>query len=169
MASSLAGDQWNEGDVSCSVVRRVMLPDAFFAVDGLLETMVTILDQMDAYPAVIERENDHYLPFLLSTTIMMTAVKRGVGRETAHEVIKEHAVAAAQAYRTGESDRNDLIKRLAEDGRLEMTADELTACLEEGKANAGAVQTQIDRFISEASTYADNIDGAGDYSPGAIL
>jgi adenylosuccinate lyase len=169
MASSLAGDQWNEGDVSCSVVRRVMLPDAFFAVDGLLETMVTILDQMDAYPAVIERENDHYLPFLLSTTIMMTAVKRGVGRETAHEVIKEHAVAAAQAYRTGESDRNDLIKRLAEDGRLEMKADELTACLEEGKANAGAVQTQIDRFIIEASTYADNIDGAGDYSPGAIL
>jgi len=169
MASSLAGDQWNEGDVSCSVVRRVMLPDAFFAVDGLLETMVTILDQMDAYPAVIERENDHYLPFLLSTTIMMTAVKRGVGRETAHEVIKEHAVAAAQAYRTGESDRNDLVNRLAEDGRLEMTADELTACLEEGKANAGAVQTQIDCFINEASTYADNIDGAGDYSPGAIL
>jgi adenylosuccinate lyase len=60
-------------------------------------------------PAVIERENRHYLPFLLSTTIMMTAVKRGIGRETAHEVIKEHAVAAARAYRAGESDRNDLV------------------------------------------------------------
>ncbi|MDF1859337.1 MAG: adenylosuccinate lyase [Verrucomicrobiales bacterium] len=169
MASSLAGDQWNEGDVSCSVVRRVMLPDAFFAIDGLLETMITILDQMDAYPAVIERENQHYLPFLLSTTIMMTAVKRGVGRETAHEVIKEHAVAAAQAYRNGESDSNDLVSRLAEDGRLGMSEKELSSCLEEGKANAGAVQSQIDRFINEAAAYADNIDGAADYQPGSIL
>lgn len=169
MASSLAGDQWNEGDVSCSVVRRVMLPDAFFAIDGLLETMITILDQMDAYPAVIGRENQHYLPFLLSTTIMMTAVKRGIGRETAHEVIKEHAVAAAQAYRSGESDRNDLVDRLADDGRLEMTRDELQVCLEEGSANAGAVESQIDRFIREASAYADNIDGSDSYTPGSIL
>ncbi len=169
MASSLAGDQWNEGDVSCSVVRRVMLPDAFFAIDGLLETMVTVLDQMDAYPAVIERENEHYLPFLLSTTIMMTAVKRGVGRETAHEVIKEHAVAAAQAYRTGGSEKNDMIDRLAEDGRLEMDAEDLWACLAEGSANAGAVKTQIDRFIREAGLFADNVDGAGDYTPGSIL
>ena len=74
MASGLAGDQWNEGDVSCSVVRLIMLPDAFFAADGLLETFITILDQMDANPAVIERENRHYLPFLLSTTIMMNRI-----------------------------------------------------------------------------------------------
>lgn len=89
MAAGLAGDQWNEGDVSCSVVRRVMLPDAFFAVDGMFETFLTILGQMDAYPAVVEAENNHYLPFLLTTTIMMEAVKAGVGRETAHHAIKE--------------------------------------------------------------------------------
>lgn len=168
MASSLAGDQWNEGDVSCSVVRRVMLPDAFFAVDGLLETMVTILDQMDAYPAVIERENQHYLPFLLSTTIMMTAVKNGIGRETAHEVIKEHAVAAAQAYRNGESDRNDMVKRIADDGSLGMTEAELQACLDEGKANAGAVKAQIDGFVKEVAA-TSNIAGAETYQPGSIL
>ena len=169
MANGLAGDQWNEGDVSCSVVRRVMLPDSFYAIDGLLETMVTILDQMAAYPAVIERENQHYLPFLLSTTIMMTAVKNGIGRETAHEVIKEHAVAAAQAYRSGETEKNDLVTRLADDGGLGMSYDELQASLDEGKANAGAVQMQIDRFISEASAYADNIAGAATYTPGSIL
>lgn len=168
MASSLAGDQWNEGDVSCSVVRRVMLPDAFFAVDGLLETMVTILDQMDAYPAVIERENQHYLPFLLSTTIMMTAVKNGIGRETAHEVIKEHAVAAAQAYRNGESDRNDMVKRIADDGSLGMTEAELQACLDEGKANAGAVKAQIDGFVKEVAA-TSNLAGAETYQPGSIL
>lgn len=169
MASQLAGDQWNEGDVSCSVVRRVMLPDSFFATDGLLETFITVLDQMDANPAVIERENQHYLPFLLSTTIMMTAVKRGIGRETAHEVIKEHAVAAAKAYRSGESASNDMIERLAEDGGLEMSREELLTALEEGKANAGAVDAQIDYFINETSDFTNNIPGAGDYSPGSIL
>jgi len=169
MASSLAGDQWNEGDVSCSVVRRVMLPDAFFAVDGLLETTVTILNQMDAYPAVIELENRHYLPFLLSTTIMMTAVKRGVGRETAHEVIKEHAVAAAGAYRSGESERNDLIDRLANDGRLEMTKDELEAALTEGKANAGAADDQVTAFLARVAENVAGVESAAEYEPGSIL
>src|SRR5690606_5387027 len=169
MASALAGDQWNEGDVSCSVVRRVMLPDAFFAIDGLLETFVTILDQMDANPAVIERENRHYLPFLLSTTILMAAVKRGIGRETAHEVIKEHAVAAARAYRSGESERNDLVARLAADSRLGMDESELLACLEEGKAKAGAASSQIDRFIAEADACAGTVEGAASYRPGSIL
>ncbi|NNE93910.1 MAG: adenylosuccinate lyase [Verrucomicrobiales bacterium] len=169
MASSLAGDQWNEGDVSCSVVRRVMLPDAFFAADGLLETMITILNQMDAYPAVIELENRHYLPFLLSTTIMMAAVKRGIGRETAHEVIKEHAVAAAKAYRTGESERNDLIDRLAGDDRLGMSKDDLEAALAEGKSNAGAAGPQVAAFLARAGEISGAVDGAGDYEPGSIL
>ncbi len=169
MASGLAGDQWNEGDVSCSVVRRVMLPDAFFAADGLLETLLTILDQMDVNPAVIERENRHYLPFLLSTTIMMTAVKRGVGRETAHEVIKEHAVAAARAYRAGESSHNDLLDRLAADDRLKMSAAELQACLDEGRANAGATDGQIDHFLTETDRFVARCEGAAGYAPGGIL
>ncbi|MEX2579454.1 MAG: adenylosuccinate lyase [Verrucomicrobiales bacterium] len=169
MASTLAGDQWNEGDVSCSVVRRLMLPDAFFATDGLLETTIAVLDQMDVYPAVIDRENRHYLPFLLSTTIMMTAVKRGIGRETAHEVIKEHAVAAAQAYRSGQADTNDLVERLAGDVRLGMSRQELETCLEEGKANAGAVDVQIDRFTREANSFVDGVEGAKSYQAGAIL
>ena len=91
MVGELAGDQWNEGDVSCSVVRRVALPDAFFAIDGLLETYLTVLRQMDVFPAAIAAENERNLPFLATTTILMEAVKAGAGRETAHEAIKEHA------------------------------------------------------------------------------
>ena len=53
MVGELAGDQWNEGDVSCSVVRRVALPDAFFAADGLFQTFLTVLDEFGAYPAVV--------------------------------------------------------------------------------------------------------------------
>ncbi|SVE52518.1 uncharacterized protein METZ01_LOCUS505372, partial [marine metagenome] len=71
MVASLSGDQWNEGDVSCSVVRRVALPDAFYAIDGLLETFLTVLVQMEVFPEVIGAECRRYLPFLLSTTIMM--------------------------------------------------------------------------------------------------
>src|SRR5690606_20406249 len=93
MAAELAGAQWNEGDVFCSVVRRVALPDAFFAVDGMMETFLTVLAEFGADPAVIARELDRYLPFLATTRILMAAVRAGVGRETAHEVIKEHAVA----------------------------------------------------------------------------
>ena len=99
MVGELAGDQWNEGDVSCSVVRRVALPDAFFAADGLFQTFLTVLDEFGAYPAVVARELDRYLPFLATTKILVAAVRRGVGRETAHEVIKEHAVAVALAMR----------------------------------------------------------------------
>ena len=99
MVGELAGDQWNEGDVSCSVVRRVALPDAFFATDGLFQTFLTVLDEFGAYPAVIARELDRFLPFLATTKILVGAVRKGVGREVAHEVIKEHAVAVALAMR----------------------------------------------------------------------
>lgn len=99
MAAELAGAQWNEGDVFCSVVRRVALPDAFFAIDGMIETFLTVLDEFGAYPAVIDRELRRYLPFLATTKVLMAAVRAGVGREEAHEVIKEHAVATALAMR----------------------------------------------------------------------
>ena len=89
MVGELAGDQWNEGDVSCSVVRRVALPDAFFAADGLFQTFLTVLDEFGAFPAVIQRELDRYLPFLATTKVLMAAVRNGVGREAAHEAIKE--------------------------------------------------------------------------------
>ncbi|MDN5857411.1 MAG: adenylosuccinate lyase, partial [Pseudonocardia sp.] len=111
MVGELAGAQWNEGDVSDSVVRRVALPDAFLALDGLFETMLTVLDDFGAYPAVIARELDRYLPFLATTAVLMAAVRHGVGRETAHEVIKEHAVAVALAMREKGQADNDLLAR----------------------------------------------------------
>ena len=125
MVGELAGDQWNEGDVSCSVVRRVALPDAFFAVDGLFETFLTVLDEFGAFPAVVERELDRYLPFLATTKVLMAAVRKGVGRETAHEAIKEHAVAVALEMREQGAADNDLFDRLAADPRLGLTRDEI--------------------------------------------
>ncbi|MFT6181418.1 MAG: adenylosuccinate lyase [Akkermansiaceae bacterium] len=169
MASNLAGDQWNEGDVSCSVVRRVMLPDSFYAIDGLFETLLTILGQMDAYPAVIEKENAHYLPFLLTTTIMMEAIKAGVGRETAHEAIKEHAVATVHDLRNGAATENNLLQRLAEDDRLPLDQTALATILEQGRNNVGLAKVQVAHFEAAITQLKEAHSGAADYAPGSIL
>ena len=169
MAAGLAGDQWNEGDVSCSVVRRVMLPDAFFTIDGMFETFLTILGQMDAYPAVVEAENNHYLPFLLTTTIMMEAVKAGVGRETAHHAIKEHAVATVNDLRSGKVNENDLIARLSNDERLSLDESQLQAILQQGRDNVGAAKSQVDQFVDRVDEYVKSYPKAAEYSPAGIL
>lgn len=169
MAGGLAGDQWNEGDVSCSVVRRLMLPDAFFALDGLFETFLTILGQMDAYPAVIEAENSHYLPFLMTTTIMMEAVKAGVGREAAHSAIKEHAVATVNDLRSGAIKENNLLERLGEDGRIPLSHAQLLGILAEGRENTGTARDQVDSFAAAVEKLENAHPEAAKYTPGAIL
>lgn len=169
MAAGLAGDQWNEGDVSCSVVRRVMLPDSFYTIDGMFETLLTVLDQMDAYEAVIAAETAHYLPFLMTTTIMMEAVKAGVGRETAHHAIKEHAVATVNDLRAGVIDRNDLVERLADDSRLGMSREALDAILEKGDRESGAATAQVAAFAKLVRELETAHPLAAAYGPGSIL
>jgi len=169
MAGGLAGDQWNEGDVSCSVVRRVMLPDAFFAADGLLETFITVLGQMEVYPEVIDAENARYLPFLTTTTFMMEAVKAGAGREAAHEAIKEHAVATLRDLRSGAIRDNDLVARLAADARLGISRDELETMLAAAATRAGSAAVQVDAFLSAVEETNRKHPAAAAYQPGAIL
>lgn len=169
MAAGLAGDQWNEGDVSCSVVRRVVLPDSFFAMDGLLETTLVILGQMEVYPAVVGRETARYLPFLLTTTILMEAVRNGVGRETAHEAIKEHAVAAARDLRGGGVTENDLLDRVAGDERLGLTRERLQELFEAGAARTGAAAEQVDAVAAAAEAWLRKVPAARDVRPGVIL
>ncbi|MGZ6855396.1 MAG: adenylosuccinate lyase, partial [Mycobacteriaceae bacterium] len=142
MGAELAGAQWNEGDVFCSVVRRVALPDGFFAIDGLIETFLTVLAEFGAYPAVVSRELDRYLPFLATTRVLMAAVRAGVGRETAHEAIKEHAVAVALAMREQGAD-NDLLDRLAAESRLPLDRAGLDAALADRSAFTGAAGAQV--------------------------
>jgi adenylosuccinate lyase len=169
MAGELAGDQWNEGDVSCSVVRRVALPDAFFALDGLLETTLTVLDEFGAYPAVIERELDRYLPFLATTKVLIAAVRKGVGREAAHEAIKENAVAVALEMREKGTDRNDLFERLAADSRLGLSADELNGLLAEPLSFTGAAREQVAAIVRAVDAVVATDPAAAQYQPEPIL
>ena len=169
MVGELAGDQWNEGDVSCSVVRRVALPDSFFALDGLLETTLTVLDEFGAFPAVVARELDRYLPFLATTKVLMAAVRAGVGREAAHEAIKENAVAVALEMREKGTDRNDLFERLAADSRLGLSADALQGLLAEPLSFTGAAREQVAAVVAEVDALLAASPDAAGYAPEPIL
>ncbi len=169
MAAGLTGDQWNEGDVSCSVVRRVVLPDAFFATDGLFETTLTVLDEFGAYPAVIERELDRYLPFLATTKVLVAAVKAGAGREVAHEAIKEHAVAVALDMRRSGRVENDLVARLAGDDRLAMSAEELEAAIGAPLSLAGRAGEQVAEVAARIAPWVQRFPDAAAYDPAPVL
>jgi adenylosuccinate lyase len=169
MVGELAGDQWNEGDVSCSVVRRVALPDAFFATDGLFQTLLTVLDEFGPYPAVIARELDRYLPFLATTKILVAAVRRGAGREAAHEVIKEHAIAVALGMREKATVENDLFDRLAADRRLGLGRGEIDALVADRAGFVGAASAQVRAVVARIAEVTAEHPEAARYAPGPIL
>ncbi|MDN6200483.1 adenylosuccinate lyase [Corynebacterium flavescens] len=168
MIADLAGQQWNEGDVFCSVVRRVALPDAFFALDGQFETFLTVLEEFGAFPAMIDRELERYLPFLATTRILMAAIRAGVGRETAHEVIKENAVAVALNMRENGGGQ-DLIERLAKDERLPLSAQDLKDALADKHAFIGAAESQVNQVLNRIRILAAEHPKAAAYTPGEIL
>ena len=169
MAAGLAGDQWNEGDVSCSVVRRTCLPDAFFATDGLLETLMTVLSNMEMNSEVIDKEHQRYLPFLLTTTVLMESIKKGAGRESIHEAIKEHAIACSKALRSGKLSENDLLTRLAQDERIPLSSGELQHIQESGHKATGRAQAQTEAFIQATQAIANRFPEAKKWRPEPIL
>jgi adenylosuccinate lyase len=155
--------------VSDSVVRRVALPDAFFATDGLFETFLTVLAEFGAFPAVIQRELDRYLPFLATTKVLIASVRRGVGREVVHEVIKEHAVAVALQMRQKGLTDNDLLSRLAADRRLRLSANELEALVADRLSFAGTAVDQVDAVLAKIEKLVAENPEAAAYRPAAIV
>jgi adenylosuccinate lyase len=171
-ASRLAGDQWEEGDVSCSALRRVIIPDAFYASDGLIETTLTVLNQMGAYPAVISKEVDRYLPFLATTEVLGIAMKHGLGREKAHGVIKKHAVGEALNMRKTGSAENRLMGLLSEDPVFKaagITAEELAQVLRDTAHFVGNASQQIDAVAEKARHTLGRYPREASYEPREIL
>ncbi len=167
MVGELAGDQWNEGDVSCSVVRRVAIPDAFYALDGLLETTLTVLTEFGAFPSVIAAELERYLPFLASTKILLAAVKAGLGREVAHEIIKEHAVKTLLGMREGKS--NTLLEALASDARLPLDRATLETLISDPIEFTGDARQQVARVVHRIEAITSAHPAAVQYKPDTIL
>ncbi len=169
MATGVAGEQWNEGDVSCSVVRRVMLPDVFFATDGLFQSFLTVLSEVTFFPAVIEQELAANLPFLATTRLLVEAVQAGMGREEAHEVIRRHAVAAAAGRRQGDGSSDDLLRRLGEDPDFVLDPASIDRAVSEPMAFTGRAGQQVTDFVERVEAVASRHLAAVEYRAGSIL
>jgi adenylosuccinate lyase len=171
-ASRLAGDQWEEGDVSCSVLRRVIIPDAFYAMDGLCETVLTVLNEMGTYPAVIGMEIERYLPFLATTETLLLATKAGMGREKAHAVIRQHAVSEALRLRNTGSGDNQLTELLAADPAFRdvgITSEELHGVFADITHFVGRAKQQTDAICSKVNTLIRDHAAEAAYEPQGIL
>ena len=134
MSADLAGDQWNEGDVSCSVVRRVVIPDSFYVLDGLLHTFMTILSEFGIFEEEINSELSEQLPFLATTKILIECVKAGMGREVAHEIIKKH---------TATTTPSNFFSSLAGEKDFPFTLDQLNKLIQIPAEFAGLAVEQI--------------------------
>ncbi len=169
MTARLAGGQWNEGDVACSVVRRVALPSAMFALDGALETFLTVLGEMEVHEASIAREVRNALPFLATTTLLMEGVKAGGGRETLHRVIRDHAVAVARGLREGSLAGNDLAARLGDDPAFPLERRAVEAVLADPQRFLGDAPGQADAFAARVAPLRERFPEAARYRPEPIL
>jgi adenylosuccinate lyase len=109
-----------------------------------------------------------YLPFLATTKVLMAAVRHGVGREQAHEAIKQHAVSVALDLRQGR-ETNDLFDRLAADDRLGLSAGELDALLSEPLSFTGAAREQVAAFVQQVDGVVARFPDAAGYRPAGIL
>lgn len=164
MLEHLVGDQWYEGDVSCSVVRRVALPGAFFAMDSMIESALHVLDKMEVFPHMIEYELNKYLPFLATTAILVEATTAGLDKPTAHRIIKEHARSALQGMRCGQG--NSFLDDLAEDREFPL-----------GKRvykiakviNHGRSPHQVAKVCQKINTIVRRCPEAANYKPYPIL
>jgi adenylosuccinate lyase len=166
MIGEISGSQWNEGDVSDSVVRRVAIADAFYAIDGALETTLTVLKEFGIFPAIIEKEIQTHLPFLATTKILMAAVKNGMGREDAHEALKEISLATSNEIREGKT--TSLIQTIAADSRIPLTHDELEKLIASPIEFTGLAQEQCDAVIAKIVRLTKSHPEAAAYQPGAI-
>jgi adenylosuccinate lyase len=147
MAADLAGDQWNEGDVSCSVVRRVVIPDSFYVLDGLLHTFMTILNEFGVFEESIKNELNEQLPYLATTKILMECVKAGMGREVAHQLIKKHSTSTTSS---------NFFEELAKEKEFPLSLDQLKNLITDPALFAGNALEQSESVRQRIKKVIDN-------------
>ena len=142
-----AGTQWFERTLDDSANKRISVPEAFLAVDGILTLYINIVSGMTVYPKMIEKHLNEELPFMATENILMYCVKKGGDRQTLHEAIRQHAVAAAKAVKQEGAD-NDLLDRIAADPAFGITRAEMEQILAEGNFT-GCAAEQTEAYIAE--------------------
>jgi len=142
-----ASTQWFERSLDDSANKRISIPEAFLAVDAILNIYINIAEGMVVYPKVIEKHILEELPFMATENILMEAVKRGGDRQELHERIRVHSMEAAKKVKA-EGQRNDLIERIAQDPAFNLNIDEIRSVLEP-KNYIGRAPSQVVEFINE--------------------
>ena len=156
MAAENGGNQWNEGDVSCSAARRVFIPDSFMTIDAILETTIAIVMRLVIDRQSIEEELSENIPQLSSTTILMLAVKRGVGREIAHSRIKEHSrLGREDEYKNG---KDTFFSRVLGDKDLKINPEDIDGIIKFPLTLVGDAEKQCNTIVQEIDSKLKNMD-----------
>jgi adenylosuccinate lyase len=140
MVSEISGNQWNEGDVSESVVRRVALADSFYTIDAILRSMKKILSELQVNESALSKELDRELEYLLSSKVLLKTVEKGIGRESAHSLILESATESRS------SSSETFFDLLAKNKELGLSLSELQA-----------VKTNLGEHLGDASKQAQQV------------
>jgi adenylosuccinate lyase len=139
--------QYFERTLDDSANRRLVIPESFLAADAVLILMANITSGLEVHPARIRQRVNAELPFMATEKIIVEAVSAGGDRQTAHEVIRRHSMEAARAMKDG-APGNDLLERLAADGGLGMTREQLDLAADPGRY-VGRAPQQVDEFLAE--------------------
>ena len=142
-----AATQWFERTLDDSANKRISVPEAFLALDGVLNLYINIAESMVVYDKVIAKHVNEELPFMATENIMMECTKRGCDRQELHERIREHSMAAAKRVK-GEGLSNDLIERIMADDYFKLTKEEILDIIDPLKF-IGRAPSQVVEFIDE--------------------
>jgi adenylosuccinate lyase len=158
MVSEISGNQWNEGDVSESVVRRVALADTFYTIDAILRSMKKILSELQVNESAISRELDRELEYLLSSKVLLKAVEKGMGRESAHSLILESATESRS------SSSESFFELLAKNKELGLSLSELEALKSNPGEHLGDASKQAQQVLKLVRTQISALKEFGNQS-----
>ena len=141
-----AGTQWLERTLDDSANRRISIPEAFLATDGILSLYINVISGVTVYPKVIEKHLMEELPFMATENILMHCVKAGGDRQTLHEAIRRHSVDAGKRVKAEGKD-NDLLDRIAADPIFGLTREDIDAIIKSGRFT-GMAEAQTEEYLS---------------------
>ncbi len=162
-----AGTQWLERTLDDSANRRISIPEAFLAVDGILTLYINVISGLKVYPKVLEKQLREELPFMATEDILMYCVKKGGDRQTLHEAIRQHAVDAGRAVKEQGAD-NDLLERIAADPVFGITREEIDELLRTDSFTGMAAEQTEDYLRDVRRLLDDNSSFLGEREKGTI-
>lgn len=142
-----ASTQWFERTLDDSANKRIAIPEAFLALDGVLELYINVSSNMVVYDKVIAKHVNDELPFMATENIIMECVKKGGDRQELHERIRVHSMAAASRVKS-EGLNNDLLDRIANDSFFNLTKEEIMESVDSRKF-VGRAPSQVIDFVEE--------------------